>query len=101
MSQQTPPRRQFKIIHDTKCNMVGNGEEVVCDCAYASVVSLTNSLNHLTDKCIDLMHSLENSTPPAKMPLLADPIKQRLRATIFQDLDRVSNRMLNNWRSQT
>jgi len=87
------------MVHGQTCNENAQGKEL-CDCAYSSVVCLTHSVHYLVEKMIEILHQLENSKTPDELPILADPIRQRLREQILNDLDRVSTQMLENWRAQ-
>ncbi|HYF37198.1 MAG TPA: hypothetical protein VD994_17995 [Prosthecobacter sp.] len=93
------PNRMFKIVHDSKCPEF-QADKQVCECAYAAVLSLTNSLNWLTGELVEALHRLENSTTPAEIPILAEPIRQRLLSQIFHEMDRVSKQMLLNFQAQ-
>ena len=93
-------KRQFKMLHGNDCNEHAPNKEL-CDCAYSSVVCLSHSVGYLTDKMIEVLHRLENSKTPSDLPILAEPVRQRLRAEILNDLDRVSRQVLENWRAQT
>ena len=90
-----------QILHDTNCPDYDKEKKDVCPCARDAVISLTNATNVLTDKVVELMHCLENSRPNESLPILADAVRQRIRAEILNDIDTLSKKMILNWRNQT